>query len=55
MQDIVMCKNENCPLKSSCLRYLAVPNTNQTYFEFKFIKGACVNHISINPDKHKLK
>ncbi|MEZ0209204.1 MAG: hypothetical protein ACAH17_03465 [Candidatus Paceibacterota bacterium] len=32
MPDIAMCKGECCPLRDSCHRYKAKPDTYQTYF-----------------------
>lgn len=26
MKDITMCKNEDCPVCTTCLRYMALPN-----------------------------
>lgn len=35
MSDITMCKNENCPSKKWCYRFLAIPNPYfQSYGEF---------------------
>ena len=30
--DVTMCLNHNCPIKHSCLRYTAKPDTYQSYF-----------------------
>lgn len=32
MVDLAMCKNEDCPVKKSCYRYLAKPDSYQSYF-----------------------
>ena len=34
MADITMCKNENCPVKDTCFRYLATPSQYQAYYVF---------------------
>jgi hypothetical protein len=31
MPDIAMCKNDNCPLKDSCYRFKATPDSYQAY------------------------
>jgi len=37
MPDITMCKNESCPLKINCYRYMAKPNPDrQTYADFAY-------------------
>jgi hypothetical protein len=37
MPDICMCKNEKCPKKEECYRYMAKPSEWQSYIEFKNI------------------
>ena len=37
MPDISMCRNETCPLKKSCYRYMAKPNEfRQAYSSFEW-------------------
>lgn len=37
MPDISMCKNEECPLREKCYRFLAEPDPYwQTYADFKY-------------------
>ena len=36
MPDISMCLNKQCPLRTDCYRFLAVPNTHQSYTDFRF-------------------
>lgn len=37
MPDISMCKNESCPLRGSCYRFMAEPNSwRQSYAGFTF-------------------
>ena len=36
MPDIAMCKNITCPLKTSCYRYTAKPNSWQSYGNFTY-------------------
>ncbi len=45
MPDISMCKNDTCPLKKSCYRFMATPGMRQSYsvFEYKIIND---NHIT---------
>lgn len=55
MPDISMCKNEDCPLKESCYRYMATPNIPyQSYgkFDHKKIMGivVCDHQIEIDND-----
>ena len=39
MADITMCRNESCPLKLSCYRYLAQPDDiMQSYAKFEWEK-----------------
>ena len=45
MPDISMCKNESCPLKKSCYRYLAIPfKPVQCYREFEYKDDKCENY-----------
>jgi hypothetical protein len=32
MPDFTMCKGEDCPMRESCYRYKAEPNSMQSYF-----------------------
>ena len=34
MPDITMCITKTCPIKESCFRYTAKPNTYQSYSDF---------------------
>lgn len=37
MPDISMCKNDTCPLKNTCYRFIATPNEYvQQYDDFKY-------------------
>ena len=45
MPDIAMCKNETCPLKKSCYRFLAIPfEPAQCYAEFEYKDGKCESY-----------
>lgn len=35
MPDISMCRNEKCPVKTKCYRYMAMPNGWQSYANFE--------------------
>ena len=37
MQDITLCKNELCPKRKKCYRFMAIPDTIQSYSEFNHI------------------
>lgn len=40
MPDISMCRNEDCPSKKKCFRYMATPNPyGQYYSSFEVKKG----------------
>lgn len=39
MVDISMCNNSKCPSKDKCYRFRAIPNSRQSYSEFKPEKG----------------
>jgi len=32
MPDITMCKDDTCPLRWKCYRYMAIPSGRQSYF-----------------------
>lgn len=36
MPDITMCRNDECPLKEKCYRFIAEPNYRQSYSYFAF-------------------
>lgn len=37
MSDITMCKNDTCPLKNTCYRFIATPSEYlQSYADFKY-------------------
>ena len=38
MADITMCKGENCKMRDSCRRYLAIPDKWQSYGAFEELK-----------------
>lgn len=37
MPDITMCVNKQCPLRSRCYRYRAVPSSWQSYAMYRYI------------------
>jgi hypothetical protein len=39
MPDISMCKNEDCPVKNNCYRFLAKPSFLQSYGLFIYNNG----------------
>jgi len=48
MSDISMCKNEECPLKKTCYRYVAIPNDYwQAYGQFVYNNG-CDWYIEVS-------
>ncbi|MFA5379359.1 MAG: hypothetical protein WC455_26620 [Dehalococcoidia bacterium] len=54
MPDITMCTNEDCKVKLSCYRYMAVPAPAQSYARFEWIAGVCFRCIWLTPyDKAK--
>lgn len=58
MADISMCKNESCPLKLSCYRYLAQPDDLlQLYAKFEWEKDEngvihCSGFWKFNIEQH---
>lgn len=59
MPDISMCKNETCPLRKTCYRFMAKPSPwRQAYGEFKWSednegKVTCDNYwpvYRVNPE-----
>lgn len=36
MPDISMCANDKCPLRETCYRFKATPNTYQTYSSYTY-------------------
>jgi len=52
MPDISMCENQTCPLKETCYRFKAIPNTHQSYADFKpDEKGKCDYYYPIKNRK----
>ena len=51
MPDISMCKDDNCPARYTCYRYMAEPDTYQAYADFaRPVEGITCNHyFSISP------
>ena len=50
MPDISMCKNEKCPLRLKCFRYMAVPYEYQAYAGFEYDNG-CDYFMEIKENK----
>lgn len=52
MQDILMCKGIDCPMKDACYRYTARPSWRQRYFLTTPIAadGTCVHFWARRPD-----
>lgn len=51
MADITMCQNKECPMISTCYRYLAKPSHWQSYFMEKYTiatDSGCPHYININ-------
>lgn len=55
MPDIAMCMNENCPKSRTCYRFLATPDSRQTYIQPEFTKAGCDLYWEINPSKSEVK
>lgn len=53
MPDICMCDNDNCPRKLTCYRYVAVPDTYQSYFseDPREEDGSCKHYYDIELPK----
>jgi hypothetical protein len=44
MPDIAMCQYSNCPKSNECYRFRAIPDSWQSYMEFKNICKETNNH-----------
>jgi hypothetical protein len=46
MPDFTMCLNNDCPVRASCYRYLAIPSEHwQSYCRFEFTHGQCKDYV----------
>lgn len=46
MADITMCLNEKCLLKECCKRYMAIPEQEQSFSDFDYLKDkSCLKDI----------
>ena len=48
MPDITMCQNRKCPKAMSCYRYVAIPDEQQSYALFEWVKGKCAAYIPVD-------
>jgi hypothetical protein len=53
MPDISMCRNEECPLKDSCYRYVAEPSHYQAYGKFEY-KDGCDHYLKFHGSRPML-
>jgi len=51
MSDITLCREESCPKKESCLRWIEPPSHETKYFVFdpRNDEGNCEKYIEIKP------
>jgi hypothetical protein len=55
MPDISMCKNETCPKRTKCYRFMAVPNQRQSYAGFSDSEDKpCHAFAALGPGDHVL-
>lgn len=48
-----MCRNEECPLKDSCFRYVAEPKEHQWYNDYKYDNG-CDHYLKFHGSRPTL-
>jgi len=51
MPDISLCRNDTCPLKEQCYRFMATKDKHQWYADFKFEDGNCEYFMPFLIDK----
>lgn len=55
MPDITMCEGVGCPIKTDCYRYLAVPDSYQSYFMASPYEGETCRYYWKVTSKSELK
>jgi hypothetical protein len=56
MPDIAMCVNKDCPFRHKCYRFMAVPDTHQSYMViFPNTDGTCDQFLPLNSDGRAFK